>query len=239
MVALDRSDARKESGMEGYYMRRLSAESLRLGYALASPRVQQYLRGEIDYVVSRLTPGDTLLDVGCGYGRAVPAFAAAARFVVGVDTSAESLALAAAGLRAVPNCLFARMDATALTFADASFDVVAGIQNGASAFHVDVSLLVTELLRVTRPGGLLLLSTYSDRFWNDRLAWFEAQAEAGLIGPIDRERTGDGAIVCSDGFTAGTVDPEDVRRALAGCDAQLEMVEVDASSLFFAITKGT
>jgi hypothetical protein len=35
------------------------------------------------------------------------------------------------------------------------------------------------------------------------------------------------------------VDPEDVRRALAGCDAQLEMVEVDASSLFFAITKGT
>ena len=37
-----------------------------------------------------------------------------------------------------------------------------------------------EALRVLRPGGLLQLSTYSDRFWPDRLAWFAAQAAEGL-----------------------------------------------------------
>ena len=224
--------------MDGYYEHRLSAGSLRRCYELASPRVRQYLRAEIDYVVSRLASGDVLLDAGCGYGRAVPAFAAAARFVVGVDTSAESLAAAAAELATLPNCLLARMDAADLAFAGGSFDVVACIQNGASAFHVDLGVLVTELLRVTRPGGLLLLSTYSDRFWDDRLAWFEAQATAGLIGPIDRERTGDGAIVCADGFTADTVRPEAVRESLIGLDAALEVVEVDDSSLFFAVTRG-
>lgn len=224
--------------MEDYYEKRLSAASLRRCYELASPRVRRYLRAEIDYVVSRVTPGDVLLDAGCGYGRAVPAFAAAARFVVGIDTSAESLALAASELAALPNCLFARMDATDLAFAGGSFDVVACIQNGASAFHVDLRRLVGELLRVTRPAGLLLMSTYSDRFWDERLAWFQAQAAAGLLGAVDLARSGGGVIVCTDGFTADTVRPEAVREALAGRDASLEVVEVDASSVFFAVTRG-
>jgi SAM-dependent methyltransferase len=199
--------------------------------------VRQYLDAEIGYVVSRLTPGDVVLDAGCGYGRAAPALAAAARFVVGVDTSAESLAVATAELAALPNCLFARMDATALAFVDGSFDVVACIQNGVAAFHVDLHLLAAELVRVTRPGGLALLSTYSTRFWGERLAWFRAQAEAGLIGPIDEQRTGDGLIVCTDGFTASAVTAAVMEEALAGLGAELEAVEVDASSLFFVVRR--
>jgi 2-polyprenyl-6-hydroxyphenyl methylase/3-demethylubiquinone-9 3-methyltransferase len=223
--------------MAGYYESRLSASSLRRCYEIASPRVRQYLDAEIGYVVSRVAPGDILLDAGCGYGRAVPAFAAVARFVVGIDTSAGSLAAAAVDLAALPNCLFARMDATALAFTDDSFDVVACIQNGASAFHVDLHVLVAELLRVTRPGGLVLVSTYSDGFWGERLAWFRAQAEAGLIGPIDDARTGDGVIVCEDGFAAGTVSPAAVAEAASGLDADMVTVEVDASSLFFELTR--
>ncbi len=223
--------------MTGYYDRRLSASSLRRCYEIASPRVRQYLDAEIGHVISRVASGDVLLDAGCGYGRAVPTFAGAARFVVGVDTSAASLAVAAIELAGVPNCLFARMDATDLAFTDGSFDVVACIQNGVSAFHVDLHVLAAELLRVTRPGGRALLSTYSEGFWDERLAWFRAQADAGLIGPIDEAKTGDGVIVCEDGFAAGTVSSPAMEEALRGLDADMETVEVDASSLFFELRR--
>jgi 2-polyprenyl-6-hydroxyphenyl methylase/3-demethylubiquinone-9 3-methyltransferase len=106
-----------------------------------------------------------------------------------------------------------------------------------SAFHVDLHVLAAELLRVTRAVGVALLSTYSEAFWDERLAWFRAQADAGLIGPIDEAKTGDGAIVCEDGFTAGTVSPAAMEEALRGLDADMRIVEVDASCLFFELTR--
>ena len=80
---------------------------------------------------------------------------------------------------------------------------------GSPVFHVDRRALVGEVVRVLRPGGIALFSTYSDRFWENRLHWFERQSAAGLIGEIDRMATHDGVIVCKDGFRAGTVHEDE------------------------------
>jgi len=96
--------------------------------------------------------------------------------------------------------------------------------------------LVRESLRVTKPGGTVLFSSYSDRFWEDRLHWFQLQSEAGLLGEIDHEKTGDGVIVCKDGFTATTVEPEEFFSLVEGIDIDTRIVEVDKSSLFCEIT---
>ena len=95
--------------------------------------------------------------------------------------------------------------------------------------------VLRESVRVTRAGGYVLCSSYSNAFWEHRLEWFERQADAGLIGEIDFEKTRDGLIVCKDGFTATTV-AESHFRALArelGLDARL--IEVDSSSIFCEI----
>ncbi len=223
--------------MAGYYASKLSAESLRHCYEIAPPRVQQYLRAEVEFVSSRLPSDAIVLDLGCGYGRTMIHFAAAAAFVVGIDTSRPSLREAHELLGAAPNCLLARMDASRIEFVDGSFDVVVCIQNGLSAFHVDREKVVGEALRVTRPGGTAYFSTYSDRFWEHRLEWFELQASAGLIGPLDRERTGNGRIVCTDGFEAETVRPAEIRSLVAQAAAELEVVEVDESSIFYVLSK--
>ncbi len=197
--------------MYGYYDQRLAADALQRCYDLAPPRVQQYLRAEVDFVVERLVPSDVVLALGCGYGRTIPDFASASSCVVGVDRSQASLRMAQDRLRAVPNSLLACMDAERLGFAAESFDQVVSIQNGISAFHVDRGELVREALRVLRVEGTAIFASYSDRFWEHRLGWFERQAAAGLLGEIDRERTRDGLIVCADGFTSGTVRPEEFR----------------------------
>ncbi len=218
-----------------YYKDHLAAERLQQCYQLAPARVEQYLRAEVEFVVARLRAHDVVLDLGCGYGRTMPAFAGSSRLTVGTDNSLDSLRLAQQRLGPATNCGLLCADAKQLGFAAASFDRVVCIQNGISAFHVDRRMLVREVVRVLRPHGMALFSTYSDRFWEDRLDWFERQSAAGLIGDIDRIATGDGVIVCKDGFTAGTVHAEEFRTLVADLDVKLESFEVDDSSVFYLV----
>lgn len=220
----------------GYYKERLAAEQLQQCYRLAPARVRQYLRAEVEFVVARLRPDDVVLDLGCGYGRTMPAFAGSSRWIVGTDNSLASLRLARQRLGAATYCSLLCADAKQLGFAAGSFDRVVCIQNGISAFHVDRRVLVREVVRVLRPRGMALFSTYSDRFWEDRLDWFERQSAAGLIGDIDRILTRDGVIVCKDGFTAGTVHEEEFRTLVANLDVELESFEVDDSSVFYLVS---
>lgn len=221
--------------MGDYYSSKLSGQRLRLCYQIAPPRVQRYLEAEIAFVLERIRPSFLVLELGCGYGRVVERLAASARRAVGIDTSRDSLLMALEYVGPRSSCRFVQMNAAALGFHDRCFDLVACIQNGISAFNIDKRTLIQEAIRVTRPGGTVLFSSYSDRFWPHRLAWFRIQAEYGLIGPIDEEATGDGVIVCKDGFQATTVGAEEFTTLLAGYPLPAKISEVDGSSLFCEI----
>lgn len=222
--------------MASYYAERLSAERLRECYECAPPRVQRYLEAEIGHVAERIRPSRTVLELGCGYGRVIEKLAGRAKTLIGIDTSASSLRLGRKLLSDPPRCVLLQMNAVALAFRDRVFDVVLCLQNGVSAFRVDQRALIAESIRVTRPGGRVLLSSYSESFWNDRLEWFRLQADRGLIGEIDWAATRDGVIVCRDGFRATTIRPEEFMSLTSGFDAEARIEEVDGSSLFCEIT---
>ncbi len=221
--------------MQGYYDDNLSAERLRRCYEIAPPGIQQYLQAEIEHVCSHITPGDSILELGCGYGRVLGKIAEKCTLSVGIDTSFASLSLVPELSTQHENVVIAQMDAANTGFATGSFDVVVCIQNGISAFHVDKRKLIEEAVRITRPDGKVLFSTYSEKFWNFRLEWFELQAQAGLIGEIDYDKTGDGVIVCRDGFRATTVSLEEFHKLTSGIDGKMTLREVDESSLFCEI----
>jgi len=221
--------------MPGYYAERLSAERLRECYEIAPPRVQQYLEAEVQHVAGRIRPGDAVLELGCGYGRVLERLAPNCGTLVGIDTSRSSLELARKFLSRFPNCKLAQMDAVALGFRDRVFDVVLCTQNGVSAFGVDQRALIAESIRVTRAGGRVLFSSYAESFWDDRLEWFRLQAERGLVGEIDWAATGDGVIVCKDGFRAATLGPEEFLALTSGFDVERRIEEVDQSSVFCEI----
>lgn len=223
--------------MADYYAEKLSADRLRRCYDLAPPRVRRYLQAEIDHARTRIRPGDSVLESGCGYGRIIARLAQTAGRIVGLDTSGASLSAGREHLAPYDNCMLIQADAVRLPFADRSFDVVLCLQNGLSAFHVDPERLVGESVRVAKPGGIVLLSSYSERFWEDRLAWFERQAAEGLVGAIDYEKTRAGRIVGQDGFTAMTFGREDFRRLTAALGVAAEIYEVDDSSIFCEIRK--
>jgi len=215
-----------------YYLNRLSGLRLKEVYDIAPPRVKKYLDAELTHVLQEIRHDHLVIELGCGYGRTLAQLAKTAKWAVGIDISASSLEFARNFLHGISNISLSMMNAVSLGYRDQTFDRVVCIQNGISAFHVDQRALISESIRVTRPGGMVLFSSYSDKFWRDRVRWFELQSQAGLVGEIDYERTKEGVIVCKDGFTATTVRPEDFLRLTRDLNSQVRIVEVDESSLF-------
>lgn len=100
---------------------------------------------------------------------------------------------------------------------------------------MDQRELIEEAMRVTRSGGTVLFSSYSERFWEDRLEWSRLQSQHALIGEIDDDATGNGVIVCKDGFRASTVNSDDFISLTSGFFVDPVITEVDGSSLFCEI----
>lgn len=223
--------------MKEYYKEKLASEKLSQVYEIAPPRIQQYLKAELDHVLKKICSNDVVLDLGCGYGRIIPQLAKRAKFVIGIDTSYSSLLMGKKMLSKMSNWLLVKMNAIQLGLRDNSFDMVICIQNGISAFHADQRELIRESIRVTRPGGIILFSTYSEKFWDDRLHWFQLQADAGLLGEIDYEKTGDGVIICKDGFKATTVSRDQFFELTSGLDVETITVELDESCVFCEVYK--
>lgn len=218
-----------------YYAERLAGDRLRQCYEVAPPRVRRSLEAEIEFTMSLTSTDASVLELGCGYGRVLARLARRSRDLVGIDTSMSSLRVARELRHQFPHCRVVQMNACLLGFADRSFDAALCIQNGLSAFKVDQQEVVREACRVVRSGGIAVFSSYSERFWSERLEWFRIQAEYGLIGEIDEDATGDGRIVCKDGFVATTVSAPDFVRLAAGVESRAELVDVDDSILFCVI----
>ena len=222
--------------MSDYYSKKLSSNLLKRCYDIATPRVKQYLSAEMDFVLKHVNNSDCVLELGCGYGRVLKKLIPSSSKVIGIDISRESLELAIEYTENNPRTHMIQTTAKKLPFPDNSIDKVVCIQNGISAFKIDPLELIQECIRVTKTGGECLFSSYSDKFWNHRLEWFKLQAEADLIGEIDWELTADGVISCKDGFKATTFRPVDFIDLTSHLNLDLEILEIDESSVFFVIT---
>jgi len=98
---------------------------------------------------------ERVLDSGTGTGALAFAIAPLVREVVGVDLVPELLEQARSRAGVFPNVTFLDGDATRLPFDEASFDLAASVR---TLHHVArPELAVSELTRVTRPGGHVLV----------------------------------------------------------------------------------
>ncbi len=212
-----------------YYATKINPDILRRIYAIADTRVRQYLQAEIDHLAAWIRPGAKILELGCGYGRVLAPLARIAGMGWGIDSAPGNVASARDGY---PDLNWAVMDAGRLALAGHSFDLVFGVQNFISACKVPAQNLLNECLRVVKPSGRILLSSYAEAFWPHRLDWFRQQSAEGLLGPIDEAATGNGIIVCKDGFKATTFSPRAFKELARACGASADVYIVDGSSVF-------
>ena len=140
-------------------------------------------RGEADARLaarlSRIGPGDALLDIGCGPGGAARHAARLGASVTGVDPAPVMLRVARLLTRRSRNVRYVEGAAESMPAADDSASIVWSI---AAVHHwADIDAGLGEALRVLRPGGRLIAIERHTEPGAHGLAshgWTESQAEA-------------------------------------------------------------
>ena len=125
-------------------------------------RVAELFAPVHDQVVETLAirPGERLLDVGTGTGAVAIRAAVAGASVVGVDISADQLAKARSAVQeAGVEVELVECDCQEMPLADAEFDIVCSAFG--FVFAPDHARAGSELARVCRPGGRLLVTSWT------------------------------------------------------------------------------
>ncbi|HEY9627970.1 MAG TPA: methyltransferase domain-containing protein [Coleofasciculaceae cyanobacterium] len=155
-----------EDGILEFYW----GEHIHLGHYGLPPRRKDFLTAKSDFVhemvrwggLDKLPRGTTVLDVGCGIGGSSRILAKDYGFAVtGITISPQQVERAR---QLTPQGLSAQFlvdDAMALSFPDASFDVVWSIEAGP---HMpDKAVFARELMRVLKPGGVMVMADWNQR----------------------------------------------------------------------------
>lgn len=136
--------------------------------------------------------GDRVLDVACGNGNAAALAAARGAQVFGLDAAPRLIDVARAR---VPEGEFVVGDACALPYEDASFDAVVSVFG--VMFAAPAADAVAELLRVVRPGGRIVVTSWIPRGGLDALAGLARRALAPNPDAPPRTDWGDPDVVRS------------------------------------------
>lgn len=119
--------------------------------------------------------GRAVLDVGCGAGVDLARFARGGAVVTGVDLAASAIALATANFAQQGLAGDFRVaNGEALPFADDTFDLV--FAHGVVQYTADPQVLVDEVRRVLKPGGMAILQVYN------RVSWLNALSHLMKVG---------------------------------------------------------
>jgi ubiquinone/menaquinone biosynthesis C-methylase UbiE len=142
---------------EIYNRRRYASWYGRLFAQLHHAALQDVLRGR--------PPDHHILDLASGTGHNLPMLLNCSRLVVACDLTAAMLKESRKEYRAKSNIAYSVGDALILPFADNTFDVVASARFLHLFSKPHQQVVLGEMVRVLKPGGLLLVDFYNNSHW--------------------------------------------------------------------------
>ncbi|CAN7443504.1 rhamnan synthesis F family protein [Paraburkholderia hospita] len=117
------------------------------------------------HVAAALARGLDVLDVASGEGYGARLLADVASSVVGVDVDADAVEFATRKYGAATNLRFAEGSCSALPLADASVDLIVSFET--IEHHDQHEVMLAEIKRVLRPGGVLVISSPDKHEYSD------------------------------------------------------------------------
>jgi ubiquinone/menaquinone biosynthesis C-methylase UbiE len=197
-----------------------------------TPVDRRFTDSEMTFLLNRVSPGDTVLDMGCGTGRFTVPMAELGAEVTGFDLSPSMLAQLHATARdrgqEVETC---EGDMAHLPFDDGTFDVVTSML---ALMHIpieDRQRVFLEAARVLKPGGRFLLGVKNELF--ERMSKVDRFASVDITDVENKQliftETDDGQVLSAPWHS---FSPDDLQRLAAA--AGLSIVSLRGNSTICA-----
>lgn len=135
----------------------------------AHPQIKNWFEREIDYLKTSIPPNSRILDVGCGFGRHIALLAPMAKEIIGIDNSSYMIDKAKSQLSHHSNVQLLKQDIEKLSFAADHFDYVICMTNTFGDFIEKKERAISEMARVCKPNGTVVISVYSNNALKVRL----------------------------------------------------------------------
>ncbi len=128
---------------------------------------------ERKYLQKIITPNSSVLEVGCGNGRSFHDILSKTKNITGIDHDINAVRVAKKNFSKFPEIKIIKAEATDLPFEDNEFDFV--ICMGTFANFADKKIkALTEMKRVLKKDGKIVISVYSEDAFEERMNNYKA-----------------------------------------------------------------
>jgi len=187
------------------FYERFGEDFLKLEYL--PEEVLDYLKAEEEYLLSKIREGSKVVDFGCGRGRILKLLLNRAELLVGVDHSRKMLNYCEELFKKHKHVRCHLSDVRSTPLRDDIFDYTLCMYATFGSFHEPEKVL-KEMIRVTKPGGKIILSVYSEDALDTVLKMYESKG-------IRVERIEGNVIYTKEGDVARLFSKEEIRKLLA------------------------
>lgn len=192
--------------------------------------VRNWLEKENEFLENNITKNSAVLDVGIGYGRNVEAIAKNVSKLVGVDKSTFLLKKAKIITNKFSNVELFCEDANKMHFQNDAFDFVICIGNTFGDFAEHKIDILTEMKRVCKKDGKIMISVYSENAIDYRIKEYER------IG-IKISKIQNGEVSTSDGLKLEQFTKEKLEKIFSEVGLKVEIKELNEISYICIASK--
>ncbi|HET6267756.1 MAG TPA: methyltransferase domain-containing protein [Acidobacteriota bacterium] len=217
---------------DSFFARKEQAEFVMRVYRETPAVIRDLFRQENELLLKALGESRRVLEIGCGFGRAVDSVPSGSSYF-GIDIGLPYIVEAS---HLHPNRLWICGDATRLPLPDRCFDTAFCIQNTLGNMIGLEAAVLTQAQRILRASGRLILSLYSEDSFEIRRMWYDRLVDIGIFRRfwLDSENP---RIARSDtGWSSRCYDKTEIADLLASGFAKIHMQKLD-SFLYFVVAQ--
>ncbi|MCH8741553.1 class I SAM-dependent methyltransferase [Patescibacteria group bacterium] len=198
-----------------------------------SPAIRSWIKKENLYLQKNIKKDSIVLDVGCGIGRNIKAIANIAKKIIGIDNNKRLFKEIKKSLSKFKNVKVFLEEAQRLHFKNNTFDYAICMGNTFGDFGEDKLKILKEMQRVTKKGGRIIISVYSEKALPIRLKEYK---KAGM----KLEKTSkDGTVVTEEGIITEQFSKRKLQKIFNKAGLNIKIIKLSSISyLCEAIKKG-
>ena len=189
----------------------------------SDPLIKDWLKKENNYLKRNIKKNAIVLDVGCGFGRNIRVITAIAKKIVAIDNNKPLCEKIIKKLSEFRNVYFFCKNAKKIHFGDNTFDYVICMGNTFGDFGKDKLKILKEMKRVTKKGGKIFVSVYSEKALDIR------KKEYRRIG-IKIKEISNGTIYTNNHLVLEQFDKEKLKKIFNSAKLKVKIIELNPIS---------